>query len=150
VTSPKLYVDSNVFFYAKIQDKVFGESCSRVLTRIATKEIDASTSALVALEVANALGKYGLSKDVADEVRAMFSLGIDVYPVEPSDVRDAAEIYSETKISPYNCAHAAIMRRIGLSTIVSADREFEKVSWLKRVDPKSAKGMGGGDLLPSD
>jgi predicted nucleic acid-binding protein len=137
VTFPRLYVDSNVFFYAKIQDRVFGESCSRVLSKIASKEIDASTSALVALEVANALRRYGLSKDVADEVRAIFSFGIDVYPVESADIREAAEIYSEVKISPYDCAHAAIMKRNGLSTIVSADKEFDRVNWLKRIDPKS-------------
>jgi len=150
VTSQKLYVDSNVFFYAKVQDRVFGECCSRVVSKIASKEIDASTSALVALEVANALRKYGLSKDVADEVRAIFSLGIDVYPVESSDVREAAEIYSEAKISPYDCAHAAIMKRNGLSTIVSADKEFDRVTWLKRVDPKSIKGGRNEAIPPSE
>jgi predicted nucleic acid-binding protein len=41
------------------------------------------------------------------------------------------------KISPYDCAHAAIMKRNGLSTIVSADKEFDRVNWLKRIDPKS-------------
>ena len=137
-------MDSNVFFYAKIQDKVFGKSCSRVLSGIASKEIDASTSALAALEVANALRKYGRPDEVTDEVRAIFSLGIDVYPLEPSDVREAAEIYLEAKISPYDCAHAAIMRRNGLSTIISADKEFDRVKWLKRVDPKSLQASGDG------
>ncbi len=134
---PKLYVDSNVFFYAKIVDRVFGRACAKVLERIATGRMEAATSALVTLEVANALRKYGLSREVTAEVRAIFSLGIDVYPVDPADARDAAEIFDDAKISPYDCAHAAIMRKNGLKEIVSADTEFDKLGWLKRLDPRS-------------
>ncbi len=137
---PRFYIDSNVFVYAKIMDRVFGKSCSKVLRQTASKEIDASTSALVSIEVANALRKYGFANDVMGEIRAIFSLGIEIYPVNPEDAREAAELYSQTKISPYDCTHAAIMRRNGLTEIISVDKEFDKLEWLKRVDPRSMPG----------
>lgn len=133
----KLYVDSNVFFYAKVGDRVFGESCAAVLRRIASKEIEAAASGLVPIEVANALRRYGLAKEVVGEVRAIFSLGIEVLPVEAADVRDAAEIFGEVGVSPYDCLHAATMRKNALSEIISADREFDRIGWLKRLDPRS-------------
>ena len=78
----KLYVDSNVFFYAKIMDRVFGKPCSEILGDISSGNLQASTSALVPIEVANALRKYGLAKDVVEEVRAIFSLGLEVYAID--------------------------------------------------------------------
>ena len=117
----KLYIDSNVFFYAKIMDRVFGKSCSQILREIASGNLQASTSVLVPIEVANALRKYGLAKDVAEEVHAIFSLGLEVYSLDPTDAREAAEIYAETGIGPYDCVHAAVMKKNGLNEIISAD-----------------------------
>jgi predicted nucleic acid-binding protein len=133
----KRYVDSNVFFYAKILDGVYGQSCSSIMRMIASDELKTSTSVLVPIEVANAMRKYGLSKDVAAEIRAIFSLGIEVYGIEASDAQEAAEIFSDAKISPYDCLHAAVMKRMGLNEIISADKEFDKLSWITRIDPKS-------------
>jgi predicted nucleic acid-binding protein len=136
---PKYYVDSNVFFYAEIMDKRYGQSCSEIVRNIAAGRLDAAISSLIVLEVANTLRKYGWAKDVAPEVRAISTLGIETYQVDASDVRDAAEIFfeeEEAEINPYDCLHAAIMRRYEATRIISADREFEKLSWLRRIDPE--------------
>jgi predicted nucleic acid-binding protein len=132
----KVYLDSNVFFYAKIMDRVFGKPCSDILRSVASGDLQACTSSLVPIEVANAMRKYGLGEDVRDEVRAIFSLGLEVYSLDPTDVQEASEVYAASGISPYDCAHAAVMKRNGLDEIVSADREFDKIPWLKRIDPK--------------
>jgi uncharacterized protein len=131
-----LYIDSNVFFYAKIMDRVFGEPCSRILTDVSSGNLQASTSALVPIEVANALRKYGLAKDIVEEVRAISSIGLEIYTLDQTDALEAAEIYGATGISPYDCLHAAVMKKNGLSEIISADKEFEKVPWMKRLDPR--------------
>src|ERR1039457_3221038 len=99
----KQYVDSNVFFYARIMDGVYGESCSNILRLIASGELKASTSVLVPIEVANAMRKFGLAKVVAPEIRAIFSLGIEVHSIDAPDAQVAAEIFSSASISPYDC-----------------------------------------------
>lgn len=133
----KVYIDSNVFFYAKIMDKSYGQPCSAVLRSLSSGRLEGSISALVPLEVSNALKKYRLSREIVGEVRAILSLPMEVYPVEPSDVREGAEIYGESEGSPYDCVHAAIMRRYGINEIVSADKDFDRIKGLKRLDPKS-------------
>ncbi len=138
----KPFIDSNVFFYAKIMDRVFGKSCSEIIRDVASGSLQASTSALVPIEVANALRKYGMANDIVDEVRAIFSLGLEVYSLDSADAQEAAEIYAATGISPYDCLHVAVMKRNGLSEIVFADKEFEKIPWIKRLDPKSMGGSG--------
>jgi predicted nucleic acid-binding protein len=133
----KVYVDSNVFFYAKIKDRVYGQSCSNILRSIVAGKLEAAVSTLVPIEVANALRKFGLQREVATEVHAICSLTIDIYTIDLADAREAAEIYKEVGISPYDCLHAAIMRNHDLKEIVSADNDFDKIKWLERKDPRS-------------
>ncbi len=118
-------------------DRRYGRSCSTLVRAIAGRRLDFAISSLILLEISNALRKYGWTREVTPEVRAISSLGIDVYPVDASDVREAAEIFDEARMNPYDCLHAAIMKRYHLTQIISADKEFEKLSWLNRIDPGS-------------
>jgi predicted nucleic acid-binding protein len=130
-------VDSNVFLYAKMTDRVFGRPCATVLKSVASGETKAAISTLVPLEVANAMRRYGLASGAADEIRAIFSLSLEVYPLEGADTRKAADVLEQSGVRPYDCAHAVAMRRSGLKEIVSADKDFDKFVWLKRIDPRS-------------
>jgi len=130
------FIDSNVFFYAKIFDHKYGEACAQVLSKIEKEELDAATSTLVVIELANTLRKYGLSDEVKNVVAALFSLNIHVFEVDSIDVRTTANIFNEFRISPYDCAHAAVMKKAGIVEIISADKDFDKIKWIKRRDPK--------------
>jgi predicted nucleic acid-binding protein len=131
------YVDSNVFFYAKTVDAEFGASCAEVVRAIHGGRIQAATSVLVTLEVANALRKYGLAKEVNDTTDSIFSLGIEVFDLESSDIRNATTIFQRYHISPYDCAHAAVMKRTGIKNIISADKDFDLIREISRKDPKT-------------
>jgi len=131
------FIDSNVFFYAKILDKEYGEGCAKIIGGIVEGKIGAVTSALIVIELANALRKYGLSNEVREVVDAVFSLDIPIYEIDPSDIRSAMDIFDKFRISPYDCIHAAVMKRAGTHSIISADKDFDKINWIKRLDPKS-------------
>jgi predicted nucleic acid-binding protein len=132
----KVYVDSNVFFYAKIGDREYGRSCAEIVRRISDGRLHAAISALVPLEASNALRKYGLGMRAAEEITAILSLGMDVLSLEVSDLSELESAMSETNVSPYDCAHAIVMKRYGIKSIVSADRDFDKFRWLSRTDPR--------------
>ena len=131
------FVDSNVFFYAKIFDRVYGDACAGVLDKIERGELEAVTSTLVVVELANALRRYGLGDEVRDVVDAVFSLEMRVFEVDSIDVRTAAGIFDEFRVSPYDCVHAAVMKKAGVVEITSADKDFDKIEWIKRRDPKN-------------
>ena len=131
------FIDSNVFFYSKILDREYGDSCANVLGKIEKGEIDAVSSTLILVELANALRKYGLSDEVKKVIDAVLSLDIRVFEVDSLDVRAATSIFSEFRISPYDCVHAAVMKKAGISEIISADKEFDRIDWIRRRDPKS-------------
>ena len=45
-------------------------------------------------------------------------------------------IYDEFRVSPYDCVHAAVMKKAGIVEIISADKNFDKIDWIRRRDPK--------------
>jgi predicted nucleic acid-binding protein len=117
-------------------DTKFGEACARIIEKIAGNELNAVASTLVLLEVANALRKFGL-RDIKDEIDAICSLGMTLYPVNEIITKWAGDIFQKVKISPYNCAHVATMKKAGVSKILSADKDFDKISEIQRIDPNS-------------
>lgn len=131
-----VFIDSNVLFYAKILDGEYGDSCAEILGRIEKGELEAATSSLVVVELANALRKYGLDDEVKDVVDAVFSLEMQVFEVDSWDVRTAARIYHQFQVSPYDCVHAAVMKKAGIVGIISADQDFDRIEWVTRRDPK--------------
>jgi len=131
------FIDSNIFFYAKILDREYGEACAKIVRGIAEGKIRAVTSVLVIIELVNALRKYGLGGEAKNVVDATFSLGIPIYEIDPSDVRIAMDVFDEFRISPYDCVHVVIMKKAGTINMISADTDFDKIDWIKRLDPKN-------------
>jgi len=133
----EFFIDSNVFFYAKIMDARYGTACARIIRRIASGSLEASTSVLVPVEVANAMRKFGLADEITAEVRALYSLGVEVLTIDAPDALEAVEASGKSGVSPYDCLHAIVMKRNGLRDIISADTDFDKLDWVNRTDPSS-------------
>ena len=138
----RAYIDSNVFFYAKIGDRVYGKSCSEVVRRISSGKIEGVMSSLVPLEVSNAMRKFGLGSEASAEIGAMLSLGMEIFPFEMNDLEEVIKVMSECDVGPYDCAHAVAAKRNGITEVISADRAFDKFDWIHRVDPGEAIGTG--------
>ena len=133
------YLDSNIFFYAKIRDRKYGDACANILKWLVEGKLSGATSTLALVETSNALRKYGRSSDVPDEVGAIYSLGLTIHELLNADVRLSTEIFAQTRVSPYDCAHAAVMKRNGLRNILSADTHFEDIPGITRTDPLSLR-----------
>lgn len=129
------FLDSNIFVNAKIRDRKYGSSCARIVTDLAEGRFSAATSTLALVEVSNALRKIGLPREVSLELNAIYSTGIIVNELLNVDVRLAAELFKASGVSPYDCAHAAIMKRTRLDTIISTDQHFEEIRGIRRLDP---------------
>jgi predicted nucleic acid-binding protein len=89
------------------------------------------------LEVASPLQKYGLKRTVEDEIDAICSLGMVLNPLDESVIRRAGEIHQGTGMHPYDCVHIATMQKLGITEILSADKDFDKIFGIRRIDLKS-------------
>ena len=129
------FLDSNIFVNAKIRDRKYGSSCARIITDLVEGRLSAATSTLALVEVSNALRKIGLARELAQELNSIYSTGIVVNELLNVDIRLMVELFKASGVSPYDCAHAAIMKRIGLDKIVSTDPHFESIPGISRLDP---------------
>ena len=83
-----------------------------------------------------ALKRWDHGRNVLREFVDLMSDRIEPFYVE--DIRDAAVLADQyTGISARDYLHAAVMRRLGVERIISADRDFDRLPGLIRLDPST-------------
>ena len=81
-----------------------------------------------------ALGLWELGREVLRAFAEIMHGRIE--PVHAEDVLSASEIADRhTGVSTRDLVHAAVMRRLGASRIISADKDFDLLEDLDRLDP---------------
>jgi predicted nucleic acid-binding protein len=99
-------------------------------------EIEAVTDAEVIQEIAyrfHALRRRSQGLKLAEE---FLSLMASVLPVTREDVARSLELQRAYPfLPPRDAIHVAVMVGSGLETIVTADRHFDRVKEVERVDP---------------
>jgi len=142
-TADVLYLDSNVVFYSVISDREFGESCARILREVDDGSIRVAASVLVIAEVANAIRKIGRVREMERVTSALTSLPIRFHDLSESLAVEGVGLGKSIGISPYDGVHAATMAAAGIRSIISADKDFDKVPGIVRVDPRAhAESVG--------
>jgi predicted nucleic acid-binding protein len=63
---------------------------------------------------------------------------VEVVPLEAEDLYRAEKYLVNYGFKPSDALHIATMEKTGATLIVSEDKEFDKVSWIKRVWPMSS------------
>ncbi|MHA1839865.1 MAG: type II toxin-antitoxin system VapC family toxin [Candidatus Ranarchaeia archaeon] len=136
-----IYLDTNIIIYAIENHPKYGDACIRILKAINDNQQEMCASVLVLIEVINVLTKINrlLSKqkkdllDVPKNIDAILSLPITWFELDFVVIRRAAE-YSFSIVG-VDYFHVASMELHSISQIVSADKELDKVPFIKRLDP---------------
>ena len=133
----RLFIDTNVPIYATGREHSYKEVCLDILFKIAKGDIDACTDA----EVHQELYYYYWVRGLADkglEVSAQFLASVpDVLPITRVDLERALELgKSYPYMLPRDWIHLATMLNHGISEIVTADKHFDNLGGIVRLDPK--------------
>jgi predicted nucleic acid-binding protein len=134
---PPTFLDANVPIYAAGRPHRLKEPSSQVLMLAAERPASFVTDAEVLQEL---LHRY-LALRLWPQGREAFHRFADlmrerVEPVQASDVEQAALLADEyPELGARDLLHAAVMRRLGVRRLVSADAGFDRLSALERLDP---------------
>ena len=128
----RLFVDANVFVYAVGGDEV-AERSAAILESIAREELDGVTSAAVLEEVWH-LELSGRFTGMAGQAERVYQLMTPLLAVDDRTMARALSIDAPS-VGANDRVHAATCFEHGLSQMVSADRGFDKITGLERVDP---------------
>lgn len=129
-----IFVDSNIPMYLVGAPHPNKHAARAALERIINRGEKMVTSAEVMQEI---LHRYGVLKR-PDAIQPAFDalLGVvdEVFPVEAEDVQRARDVMMGIgKLSARDALHVAIMKRRGITRVLSFDVGFDAVGWVERV-----------------
>ncbi len=135
------YLDTNIIIYTIENHPKYGERCKRILEDVQSEKLKVSCSVLVLAELLNVLKKLNkvLSgqgiKELAieDNVEAVLSLPISWIDLDFLIIERASTYTFD--ISGIDYVHVASMETDSITEILSADKEFDKVPMISRIDP---------------
>jgi predicted nucleic acid-binding protein len=128
-----LYIDSNIFIFAATDKRNLGQNCRQIIKLINEQKIICTASILVIDEVIWILKKK-VGKDSAIKItKAMLSLPIKWIEIDKSVIIRMVGIYEKTTLDPRDAIHLSSMKEVGLSVIMSEDKDFDNVEGLDRI-----------------
>ncbi len=135
--NPAVFIDANVPIYAAGRDHPYKEPCARVLRVLADDPQSFLTDSEVLQEILHrylASGRWALGREV---VRAFAeAMRGRIEPVHGEDVILAVELADRHPgVSARDLVHTGVMQRVGVSRIISADTDFDRLDGIQRLDP---------------
>ena len=131
----RVYVDSNVFLYAMGTEHPHRDPCRKVLHAIDSGSLRGETSVETLQEVVNHRLRRGDPNATAN-ARAVATACSTVHRLDEEIIGMALDLIDAyPRLWARDAVHAATARMRGLSHLVSADRDFDGIDGLVRVDP---------------
>lgn len=140
--SHRVFCDANIFMYAAGREHPYRAACLDAL-RVVARKFTAVTDAEVLQELLHRYAGLGRSSDARSLVNGAMDSMHETIAVEPSDVLLAADLVAETGISARDAVHVAVMRRCGITRILTADRDFDRIEGVLRLDPAQLASEAG-------
>lgn len=133
-----IFLDANIFMYAAGKPHAYKQPCQQILQAVETKQLPAATNVEVLQEM---LYRYYHLKVLDKGIQLchyILEYPLTVLPVTPADLSLALDLLSSNKTSglqPRDAIHAATMRNNNIGKILSADKHFDRITGIQRLDP---------------
>jgi predicted nucleic acid-binding protein len=128
-----IYLDSNVFLNAILNLEEEGEKARNIVQKLQKGEIAAATSALSFDEVFWIVKKHRNYDMALKAVKAFLEIpNLTFLDVNDEILWSAYNLAKRYRLNPRDVIHLACALNHGIFTIVSEDKDFDKVKEIKR------------------
>ena len=135
--SPVAFIDANVPIYAAGRDHPYKTPCAEILGLVAESPRSFVTDAEVLQELVHrylAQERWTLGREVLRSFALVMRDRIE--PVYAGDILVAGALADRhPAVSSRDLVHAAVMVRLGVEQVVSADTDFDQLPGITRLDP---------------
>jgi hypothetical protein len=128
-----ILVDSNIPMYLVGADHPNKALAMAALERAIADGEPLVTDAEVLQEILHRYVAIGRRDAIGPATDALLAVVDEVYPIEREDVERARRIVVASPQSARDAVHVAVMRRRGLTRIMTFDRGFEAVDGIERI-----------------
>lgn len=143
MTKPPVFLDANIFMYAAGQPHPYKEACVRILSDVETGKITTVVNTEILQELLYRYTHIGLADKGVQLCRYILKLPLTVLPVTVAELHLAIELFEQHRqagLTPRDAIHAATLHQNGLNQLLSADKDFDHLNFLQRIDPLDYKG----------
>lgn len=132
------YVDSCIFIYAALYSDSNGKSARSFLEKATQKNIEIFTSSLTFDEVMWKVKNHTSLDEAISVGKAMLNMpNLMIIDVSAKIISDSLELMEKYKLHPRDAIHTACALNSSIFTIISEDKDFDKVKGIKRIGIKS-------------
>jgi predicted nucleic acid-binding protein len=131
-------LDVNVPMYAGGRSHPYREPCAWILTEVAQGSLVAAIDTEITQEILHHYGASGRFDLAVEMAGYLLQIVPTVYPMLLADAQLAIKLfrrYGPRGIKARDVIHIAIMQNNGIGTIISADRHFDGIDGVTRLDP---------------
>ena len=132
----ELFIDTNVFFYAFGAEHRYKEACGRIMQAIETGTMRACTSSEVLQEILYRNFHIGRGTEgirIAKHLLKYFPRILSIRKAEIERGVRLLEKYNQLLVR--DAIHVAAMVENNITKILSADRDFDRITEIERIDP---------------
>jgi predicted nucleic acid-binding protein len=138
LTETVYFIDANIPMYAVGSPHPLKEACVAVLESIARGDVSAVTDVEVLQEILHRYTALGQRLRAVEVARLFLVVVPEVLPITLQDFLFAAELHlRHTHLQARDTLHVAVMQQHGIAQIISADRHFDDLSEIARLDPSN-------------
>lgn len=128
-----MYLDANFFVFALLDTTYKGVKARKIQSEI-IKGKKAITSVLALDEIMWVLIKNKKSELLRMAIEDIYSFSnLTIKEVSSLIPLIAIDFIEKYNLKPRDAFHAAIMKDLGITQIVSDDPHFDKIEWIKRI-----------------
>ncbi|MDK2383480.1 MAG: type II toxin-antitoxin system VapC family toxin [Candidatus Korarchaeota archaeon] len=133
-----MLIDANIFLEVELAQE-HAEACKGFLARVRDDLVRAAITDFHVDSVVLVMENYGKSwRDLAVFLASLFLYrGLVIYPVGMGGRLKAIHFMREYGLDFDDALALQAMRDLSIRTLVSYDRDFDSVDWVKRVTPES-------------
>lgn len=134
--------DTNVFIYAVGGAHPLRDPCVAILLRERSGELRGEASADLVQEFAHQRYRQTGDRLAACRSAREVARSCVLHPLEPHDVLRGLELFEQNpRLSGRDASFAAVALGHGIDAILTADRAFDGVPGLERIDPADVEAV---------
>ncbi|MCL4349414.1 type II toxin-antitoxin system VapC family toxin [Ferroplasma acidiphilum] len=135
-----IYIDSNVFIFAALNNEELGNSAKLILEKVENRSIEASTSSLTFDEVVWIVKKNRSFEDAVSIGDAFLGMeGLHLIDVNQDLLALAISIMKKYKTDPRDSIHAATAITQKAAVVISEESDFDKITEIKKIGIREFK-----------
>jgi predicted nucleic acid-binding protein len=129
-----IFVDSNIPMYLVGAPHPLKDAARAAIERCINRGERLVTSAEVMQEILHRYVAIKRPDAIQPALDALSGVVDEVFPIEAVDVSKARDVLlSRPALSARDALHAAVMKRRGVSQVLSFDAGFDALAWLERI-----------------